>query len=180
MRSVYVSHRKADPVFLEILVQNLPPLPSHDLLVGVSHFKPKTRSPPRSRSPVPVWSNNDTVPVFRFFLGVPDMAPYRGFGGVKTMVPPGGLPRVHLTPDRQKTPDRPRWTHLWKFRYFMVQPLIILHYVRCRWGALRSGRCHLAGCHIHVDTLVSRWSQSEAGRDSGCFDNQWTCVHVSE
>ena len=32
------------------------------------------------------------------------------------------------------------------------------------------------GCHIHVDTLVSRTIQPE----SGCydFDNRWTCVHV--
>jgi hypothetical protein len=32
------------------------------------------------------------------------------------------------------------------------------------------------GCHIHVDTLVSRRIQPETG-GWGC-DNQWTCVHV--
>jgi hypothetical protein len=31
-------------------------------------------------------------------------------------------------------------------------------------------------CNIHVDTLVSRWNQSETGGSGS--DNQWTCVHV--
>jgi hypothetical protein len=42
-------------------------------------------------------------------------------------------------------------------------------------GRVRADEIHL-DCHIHVDTLVSRTSQPEAG---GCdCDNQWTCVHV--
>jgi hypothetical protein len=42
---------------------------------------------------------------------------------------------------------------------------------------VQTGETYL-GCHIHVDTLVSRWIQPEVG-GCGC-DNQWTCVHVSE
>ena len=29
-------------------------------------------------------------------------------------------------------------------------------------------------CHMHVDTLGSRWIQPETGV---CYKNQWTCVH---
>ncbi len=42
-------------------------------------------------------------------------------------------------------------------------------------GRVQTGENYL-GCHIHVNTLVSRRIQPEAG-GSGC-DNQWTCVYV--
>ncbi len=42
-------------------------------------------------------------------------------------------------------------------------------------GRTQTGESYL-GCHIHVNTLVSRRIQPEAG---GCScDNQWTCVHM--
>jgi hypothetical protein len=42
-------------------------------------------------------------------------------------------------------------------------------------GRVQTSESYL-GCHIHVDTLVSRRIQPEAD-GCGC-DNQWTCVHV--
>jgi hypothetical protein len=42
-------------------------------------------------------------------------------------------------------------------------------------GRVQTGKIYL-GCHVHVDTLVSRRIQPE---DGGCgCDNQWTCVYV--
>jgi hypothetical protein len=42
-------------------------------------------------------------------------------------------------------------------------------------GRVQAGESYL-DCHIHVDTLISRTIQTEAG-GCGC-DNQWTCVDV--
>ncbi len=42
-------------------------------------------------------------------------------------------------------------------------------------GRVQTGESYL-GCHIHVDTLISRTIQPEAG-GCGC-DNQWTCEDV--
>ena len=38
-------------------------------------------------------------------------------------------------------------------------------------GRVRTSKSYL-DCQMYVDTLVSRWTQSETGV---CDDNQWTC-----
>ena len=44
-------------------------------------------------------------------------------------------------------------------------------------GRVQTNKNYLVGCHVHVDTLVSRWIQTETG-GCGCDNQQWTCVCI--
>ncbi len=100
------------------------PLPSprpHPQSCPCRHFeKPKTRSPVRSRSPVPVdlWATNETT-TDRGFWGGPtnETTPDRGFrGGPTNETTPqwGFLGGPKMAGPVRVGPVRSRWPHLWK------------------------------------------------------------------
>jgi hypothetical protein len=85
-----------------------------------------------------------------------------------------GIPVRTSVPDSNVSGASPLLEYK-KYTKSMQQPLTRA----CRWKRKRRegrGWCRRLRHTLHVNALVSRWIQPEAG-GCGC-DNQWTCVHV--